>query len=135
MWNRWKLNFSELLIFHHSNSWFYWNLLCSSVKRMLGESVRATSKSGSLLEAYRKMTYYNALNNYGRGKISGIWGSVFWKFMRLYLITLDMLYFVQQSRLAPLIGKGIRSWGSVGIFFYHFVSIWNTYLYFRINIR
>ena len=46
--------------------------LFSSVKRMLGESVRATSKSGSLLEAYRKMTYYNALNNYGRGKISGI---------------------------------------------------------------
>lgn len=44
----------------------------SSVKRMLGEAVRSKSKEGSLRDAYRKCVYYNALNNYGRGKISCI---------------------------------------------------------------
>ena len=44
----------------------------SSVKRMLGEAVRSKSKQGSLREAYRKFVFYNILNNYGRGKISGI---------------------------------------------------------------
>ena len=51
-----------------------WIIECmfSSVKRMFGESVKAKTNSGSLREAYRKFVFYNALNNYGRGKISGI---------------------------------------------------------------
>ncbi len=44
----------------------------SSVKRMLGEAVQSKSKEGSLRDAYRKYVYYNVMNNYGRGRISGI---------------------------------------------------------------
>ncbi len=41
----------------------------SSVKRMFGEWIRAKSKSGGLIEAYRKFVFYNMVNNYGKGEI------------------------------------------------------------------
>jgi len=44
----------------------------SSVKRMFGESVKSKSVKGCMKEAYRKFVIYNALNNFGKGKIKAI---------------------------------------------------------------
>lgn len=51
-----------------------WNVeaVFSSVKRMFRESVRAKTPLTAMTDSYRKMVFYNALFNYGRGRITGI---------------------------------------------------------------
>lgn len=51
-----------------------WNAesVFSSVKRMFRESVRAKTPISAMRESYRKMVFYNALFNYGSGRITGI---------------------------------------------------------------